>query len=148
MSNHFGVIEVTTLGLAIWGSFLSTFLGVLKAREFWKERFRIDVGVMLTSSVDPGNTVTIRNLGGKPVIVEYWELVWRSGWWPRRKESLLDSPGEFARDIQIAPGASQSLEFSGPDYFAWDVRALKGRSIFISLHIAGRKRRVLQKLAG
>ena len=103
MSNHFGVIEVTTLGLAIWGSFLSTFLGVLKAREFWKERFRIDVGVMLTSSVDLGNTVTIRNLGGKPVIVEYWELVWRSGWWPRRKESLLDHPGSSRGTSRLLP---------------------------------------------
>ena len=148
MTNHSGVTESLTVWLAIWGAVLSTFLGVLRAREFWKERFRIDIGVMLTGSVELGNTVTIRNLSGKPVIVEYWELVWRSGWWPRRKESLLDSPGEFARDIQIAPGASQSLQFSGPDYFDWGVCALKGRSIFVSLHIAGRKRRVLRKVAG
>lgn len=148
MTGHFGITESVTVWIALWGAVLSTFLGVLRAWEFWADRFRIQIGVTLTSDIDLGNTVTIRNLGGKPVIVEYWELVWRSGWWPRHKESLLNSPGECARDIQIAPGASEPLQFSGPDYFDWNASALQGRSICISLHIAGRKRRVLQKLAG
>ena len=148
MIDHYGLTESMTVWLALWGALLSTFLGVLKARGIWKERFRLDVGAVLRGSSDPGNTVTIRNLGGKPVIVEYWELVWRSGWWPRRQESLIDAPGEFAKDIQIAPGAGHSLQFSGSDYFDWGVRALRGRSIFIRLHVAGRKRRVLQKVTG
>ena len=137
-----------TAWLALWGAILSTLLGALKAWEAWKNRFRIDVGVMLTGNSELGNTVTIRNLSGKPVIVEYWELVRRSGRWPRRKESLIDSPGELARDIQIAPGAGHSLRFSGPDHFDWGVHAVEGRSILIALHVAGRKRPVLRKLAG
>ena len=112
--------------LALWGALLSTFLGALKASEVWKGRFRIDVGRMLTSSSELGNTVTIRNLGGEPVIVEYWKLLWRSGRWPRRTESVFDSPGEYATDIHIAPGSSHPLQFAGPDHFDWGVRALKG----------------------
>ena len=80
------------------------------------------------------------------MIVEYWELVQRSGWWPRRKESVIDSPGEFPADIQIASGAGHSLRFTGADYFDWGVHALRGRSVFVRLHVAGRKRRVQQKL--
>ena len=120
----------------------------MRAWEFWKDRFHINVRAMQTGNYELGNTVWIRNLSGKPVIVEYWELFWRSGWWPRRKESLIDSPGEFAKDIQIAPGASRSLTFSGPEYVDWGVHAAKGRSIFIGLHVAGRKRQVLRKLTG
>jgi len=127
---------------------LSTCLVVLRAWEFWKDRFHINVRAMQTGSSELGNTVWIRNLSGKPVIVEYWELSWRSGRWPRREESLIESPGEFARDIPIAPGDSHSLTFSGPDYFNWGKHAVKGRSIFIALHVAGRSRRVLRKVAG
>ncbi|MXX86186.1 MAG: hypothetical protein F4Y71_06985 [Acidobacteria bacterium] len=148
MMNHYGAIESVTPWLALWGAAISTILGALKVRGIWKERFRIDVDALLTGSVELGNTVTIRNLGGKPVIVAYWELVWRSGWWPCRQESLLSSPAEFARDIQIAAGASHSLRFADSDYFDWSARALKGRSIWISLRVAGRKRRVLRKLTG
>ena len=80
--------------------------------------------------------------------LEYWELLGRSGRWTRRTQSVFDSPGEFATDIHIAPGFSYSLQFVGPDHFDWGVRALRGRSIFIRLHIAGRKRRVLRELNG
>lgn len=127
---------------------LSTCLVLLRAWEFWKDRFHINVRAMQTSNYELGNTVWIRNLSGKPVIVEYWEVFWRSGRWPRRKEGLIDSPGEFAKDIQIAPRASHSLTFSGPDYVDWSVHAARGRTVLIGLHIAGRKGQVLRKLTG
>ena len=134
--------------LALWGAVLSRLLGALKAWEIWKGRFRIDVGCLLTGSSELGNTVTIRNLGGDPIIVKYWELLWFSGRWPRRKQSLCDSPGEYATDIHIAPGSSHPLEGAGPDHFEWGARALRGRRLFIRLHIAGKKRRLLRKLCG
>lgn len=116
MTDHCGVTESLTVWLALWGAVLSTFLGALKAWEVWKGRFRIEVGAVLTGSSELGNTVTVRNLGSKPAIVKYWELLWRSGWWLRRKECVFDSPAEFATDIRIAPGSSYSLPFVGPNY--------------------------------
>ena len=82
---------------------LSMSLGLLRAREFWKDRFNINVRAMQTGSPELGNIVRIRNLSGKPVIVEYWELVWRSGWWPGQKESLIDSPGSSRRTSRFLP---------------------------------------------
>lgn len=135
-----------TVWIALWGAVLSTFLGALKACEMWRGRFRIDVGCALTGDAGLGNTVTIRNLGGKPVIVKYWELLWVTGRWPRRTESVFNSPAEYATDIPVAPGSSRTLRFVGEDYFGWGDRALKGRSLNIRLYIVGRPRSLLRRL--
>ena len=146
MTDHGGITESVTVWLALWGAVLSTILGALKAWEVWKGRFRIDVGCMLRGNPEFGNTITVRNLSGNPVIVEYWELLWVSGRWPRRTESVFNSPAEYATDIHVAPGASYPLRFAGPDYFDWGVRGLGRRSIYMRLHIAGRRRPVLRRI--
>ena len=118
--------------LALWGALLSTFLGALKALEVWKGRFRIDVGCMLTSSSELGKHGDDKELGQQAS--PSWNTgscCGRSGRWPRRTESVFDSPGEYATDIHIAPGSSCPLQFVGPDHFDWGVRALRGRRIFI-----------------
>jgi len=135
----------TTL-LAVWGAFLSTVLAVVKLREVWQARFRVEVKASLTASEEAGNTVSIRNLAGKPLILGYWEVLRISGRWPFRKEECLVSPDEYACDCSIAAHSALPLYFTEQDHFDWGPGSLQGDRLFIRLHFAGR-RPILRKLA-
>ncbi len=137
--------SITTI-LAAWGAFLSTLLAGAKLWEVWQARFQIDVVANLTGSEEVGNTVSIRNLTGKPVILGYWEILRVSGRWPFRREKCLVSPDEYASDSSIAAHATLPLSFREADHFPWGPVSLQGDRIFIRLHFAGR-RPILRKLA-
>ncbi|MFM2477333.1 hypothetical protein [Celerinatantimonas sp. MCCC 1A17872] len=126
--------------VAWWGALLSTLLAIVKLYELWTNRFRIDIGKNLTSEEELGNQIFIRNLSSKPVILEYWVVVYKSGIWPRRKFEYIVSPEECATDVQILPNSSKTLSFNGPDHFLWDSKTLNGRKIYIKLYIAGRRK--------
>ena len=71
----------------------------MRAWEFWKDRFHINVRAMQTGNYELGNTVWIRNLSGKPVIVEYWEA------FPdRRRHPGCRCPGVTALSQHLAAG--------------------------------------------
>jgi hypothetical protein len=130
--------SLTTI-LAVWGALLSTVLAGVKLWEVWQARFRVEVVASLTGSEEIGNTVSIRNLAGKPAILGYWEILRISGRWPFWKEKCLVSPDEGARDTSIAPHSTLSLPFIEGDHFAWGPAALQGDRIFMRLHFAGRR---------
>ena len=125
--------------LALWGAVLSTILAFVKLWEVWSSRFRMNVSHNFTSCPHQGSAIFLRNLSGRPVIVEYWELFYGSGIWPFRKTSDIASSGPDTKDQRIDSHSSKSLVFVGPDHFDWGVDALKGRKIYIRLHIAGRR---------
>ena len=133
--------------IAWWGAGLSTLLALVKLGELWRDRFRIDVGRGLTSDPGMGNDIHIRNLSGKPIILAYWDLFYRPHLWPLRKDSYIKSPEDDAHDIQIGPHSSMTLHFIGMDHFDWGWKAMKGRRIYIRLHIAGR-RPILKRVYG
>lgn len=125
--------------IAWWGACLSTLLAIIKLWKLWNSRFRIDVGRSLTSEPEIGNQIFIRNLGSKPIILEYWQLHYCSRWWPIRKFEEFASPREDAADIKIPPHSSKTLSFTGQHHFSWGHKVLNGRSIYIKLYIAGRR---------
>lgn len=137
--------SLTTL-LAVWGALLSTALAVVRLGEVWQARFRVEVVPSFAGSKELGNTVSIRNLAGKPVILGYWEVLKISGHWPFQKERCLVSPDEYVRDSSIPAHAALSLSFSEQDHFEWGSGSLQGDRLFIRLHFAGR-RPILRKLA-
>lgn len=134
--------------LAIWGAALSTFLAGIKAWEVWRARVRIEIGYKFTSDVNIGNDIILRNLSGTPLLVTYWELVWRKrgllGW----KESHIDSPEDGNTDIKINSHSSITLTFKELSYFSTSYDALAGRKIFVRLYIAGRSRPIMRKVCG
>jgi len=134
--------EVNIDYIAWWGAGLSTLLAFVKLWELWRDRFRIDIGYGFTGDPGMGNDIHIRNLAGKPIILGYWELFYRSNWWPLRKDSHIDSPGPDAHDVRIEGHSSKTINFSGIDHFDWGGKAMKGRRIYIRLHIAGRRPKV------
>ena len=134
--------------LALWGAALSTVLAAIKIWEIWKTRVRVEIGYNFTGNDDMGNEVIIRNLSSTPLIITYWELIWRQrtlfGW----KQSHAIGPEESVEDTKLAAHSSFKLIFQGKDHFDWGSSALNGRKIFIRLCVAGRSRPLMRKIYG
>lgn len=123
--------------IALWGAALSTLLAVLKLWEFWRKRFRVEVGSTLRGGASLGNTIRIRNLSGEPIIVSSWEVLYVKGYWPFRKFQEIASPDHDSCDCRIEPRSTFELNFNGQDFFSWSHESLQGRRIFIRIYIAG-----------
>lgn len=131
---------------AWWGAVLSTILAAVKIWELWRDRFRLEICGTFTSSPHIGNKVRIRNLSPTPLILTHWEVFYSSGIWPFRKELPICSKDYDVSDSTIAPASTYSLIFDDGSYFSTDPERLKGRSVYIRLHIAGRIRAICRKL--
>jgi hypothetical protein len=131
--------EAASSFLAWWGAILSTVLGSVKLWELWRDRFRLDLSYNFTGSEDVGNDILIRNLTGRPLILTYWEVMYGSGQWLRRKYETVAYPDHDDGDTRIDPHSTLTLNFSGEQHFAWGTKMLRGRSVYIRLHIAGRR---------
>jgi hypothetical protein len=126
--------------IAWWGAGLSTLLALAKLWELWRERFQVEVSGSFTSDPGIGNEILVRNLSNRSFILAYWELLYGAGRWPVRRFTPLTSPDfHDTGDIRVEPHSTHTLRFNDEDYFDCSVSALKGRGIFIRLHIAGRK---------
>lgn len=131
--------------IALWGAILST---LLAARELLKARMKLEVGFTFTGDVDGiGNKIFVRNLSGRPAIITYYQVQVckrkRTGW------ELIDSVAEadeYFNDISIAPHASITFKFSGPEYFSTNPRDHKGDAIFLYLLVSGKRRPVKLKM--
>ena len=129
-----------SLVLALWGAVVSTALGAIKIWEVWRDRHRVDVGFSFCSGEQRGNTITIRNLAGRPLILSYWELQLRQGRWPCARYSTFQSPElDELLDSRIEPYSSNPLVFAEADHFDWDKGALRGQPLYIRLHFAGHR---------
>jgi hypothetical protein len=112
--------------VAWWGAVLSTLLAIVKLWELWRDRFRLEIGYNFTGKEEEGNTIIVRNLSGKPVILSWWEVLYVSGRWPRRKFEDAAYPDYDAGDERIEPHSSLQLHFVENNHFAWGHKALKG----------------------
>ena len=129
--------ETLTLIIAVWGAIIST---ILAFREYLKSRLQIEIGFSSTSIPEIGNKVTIRNNSVRPIIVTYWEIVFRKWRLLPLGESVCTSPDEYFTEFKIPEHNSKSLEFTEQDYFSCSQNMLKGRKLYLRLHVSGRKR--------
>ncbi len=130
--------EISTL-IAWWGAGLSTLLAIVKLWELWRERFRLDVAGTFASDASVGNSILIRNLSGRPVILSFWEVLYCSGRWPRRRFECIECADYDSGDRRIEPHSTLELHFAEANHFSWGHKILNGRRIFIRLYVAGRK---------
>ena len=124
--------------LAIWGACLSSALGGIKLFELWRDRHRIDVSYSFTSDANEGNTVIIRNLSNRQIIVTYWELFAAFDAKGKRDLDMLSYSDFDCGDLPIAANTSHSLNFCEANFFSTSHSFLKGRNIYIKLCIAGK----------
>ena len=136
------MLTLPSSAVAWWGAAVSSVLAVTKLWEVWRDKFRVEVSGNLVSLPDIGNTVLIRNLSNRSFILSHWELLYGSGRWPFRKLSRVDSSDYDEGDRKVDQFETHTLNFADERYFDWGVDALKGRSIYIRLWIAGRRPRL------
>ena len=134
--------------LAVWGAVLSTLLAGIKLWEIWRARERIEIGYSFTSDENIGNDVMVRNLSATPLLITYWELVWRKRQFVGWKESYIVGPEEDNQDLKVNAHSSIRLHFTEQKHFSTSYAELSGRQIFIRLYIAGRSRPTLRKVYG
>jgi hypothetical protein len=125
--------------IAWWGAGLSTLLAIVKLWELWRDRFRLEIGYSFAGDETVGNSILIRNLSSRPLILSYWEVLYCSGRWPLRKFQDIACAEHDSGDRRIEPHSTLELHFAESDYFSWGHKALKGRRIYIRLFVAGRR---------
>lgn len=138
-----GALLTATLGIVGW----PVRRGLKKIGQ-WRKRFRIEIAWFFTTCSERGNEIIIRNLGDRPVILIYWELLWVSGWRTLWKKTPFRLPEEEIADVRIDAQSSYKLLFAEADHFAWGPTDLRGRKIYIRLWFAGRRRTVLRRVWG
>lgn len=134
-------IDEVSVFIAYWGAVLSTLLAVIKILEFWRDRFRIDVSYSFSTNESTGNKILIRNLSSHPIIIEYWEVLYCSGFWPHQEFEAIVYADYFMSDRRVEAHSTLDLSFTEQHYF----KTLKGKKIFIRIHVAGR-RPILRKI--
>lgn len=130
---------VSSVVVAAWGAILSTLLAGIKIWELWRDRHRIDVGYSFTSDRNQGNTITLRNVSARPLILSYWELQYGKGRWPFKRSDTFQWPEHDESDTKIDAYSSFSLRFTAAEHFDWGSTVLQGRDLYVRLHFAGRR---------
>lgn len=123
--------QALSLIVAAWGAILSTLLAGRRVWEVWRDRHRIDIGYSFCSDEGEGNTISIRNVSGRPLILSYWELQYGRGRWPFTRFETFQSPEpEEVSDCKIEPYTSYPLTFTDAEHFDWGSAVLRGRSVY------------------
>ncbi|MFV7531647.1 hypothetical protein [Enterobacter mori] len=123
-----------------WGAFVATGLAIIKVMETLRDRTRIDVGTSLTTSVNVGHEIRIRNLSPRPIMLTYWEVYYASSLCPLIGRKNISEPEFDTPDSTIAPYNTHTLSFNDENYFPLYHKKLKTSAIYIELHFAGRRR--------
>lgn len=124
--------------LAIWGAVLSTVLFIFKLVEVLNNRLKIDADFISSSNESNGHKIKIRNLSNKTFIVAYWELILCLPF-NNKSDGEHIAYADIDSDHRMDPYATMTLNFTDSNYFSITEKFLKGRNIYIRLHIAGRK---------
>ncbi|RYE60896.1 MAG: hypothetical protein EOP20_01215 [Hyphomicrobiales bacterium] len=135
-----------------WATFIvglltGTFIGNVKTAlevydRFRRPRIAIDRNLYGKGSGYP-NVIRVTNLSPSPVLLDYWELVWRQPLWKfwtwRYRDTLIaDNDGSPA--ITLEPLTPKSYLFGGEHWFDWGANAARGRSMVFRHSLIGEKR--------
>ncbi|MFZ3084944.1 hypothetical protein [Rhodoferax ferrireducens] len=131
--------------IALWGALLSTVLAVIKIMDWWRDRDRLEIDFSSTSDESVGNSIIIRNLYAKPIIITHWELFFAHNRRELRECELIESADFDFHDQTVGANASIVWRFCDAHYFSTSDKVLHGRSIYLKLCIAGRQK-VTRKL--
>jgi hypothetical protein len=129
--------EVTLpLLLSLWGAVISSALALIKIKEALGNRFKIKISYVFRSDPDYGNDISIQNLSGNSVLLDYMELFYKeNGLWPFKKTSHIWSPEDELIDSTITSQSSKFFHFAGGDHFT-----TKGKTVYVRLYFAGNKK--------
>ena len=85
------------------------------------------------------NKLNIKNLSGKPMMIECLELEWRKGFWPFQEiEEIFIEDNFFFENIVVNSHNNKILKFEDENYFNTDKFWKEGMDLYIKLYIAGK----------
>jgi hypothetical protein len=125
--------------LLVWGAGLSTILGLIKLWEtLWRDRIKLSTTYSFTSADQVDDEITIVNLSDRTVQVEHWSLAWQHAFSASSVTDLTPDNGGYR--FTIDPKSEHTIRFSDADKFDWGSRAAKGRKMYLTLFLFGRRR--------
>ena len=132
--------DTLTTFLSIWGATVASGLAGLRVWEVWQERARLSVTCSFSSDPRTGHEIIIQNPSTTPFMISYWELLWVTREFCRRKTVYGMFPNEGYCDITVGGHSRHILRFQGAEYFPWRTEdAIRGK-IYLKLYIVGRRR--------
>ncbi len=134
---------------AIWGAILSTLLAGVKIWEtFWKDRIRLTTTYSFSDEPSTDDTITVVNLSGVPIQVSHWTLAWKPNLFRWNTSTIDVTPEEGTGMFKIGPKDSHTISFNDLAKFDWSYRSAQHRQLLLTLHVFGRRSKVLKVRAG
>lgn len=134
---------LTFLAGALTGGFVGN---VKTGLDIWdrfaKPRIAVHRTLNGSGSGEP-NYIYLTNLSARPLILNYWEIVWRHPlwkfWhWRNREHSVEDAYDR--RNNTLASHKEEVLSFRDGAWFDWGASAAKGRKLIFRYYITGERR--------
>ena len=133
--------DYVSLGLGAWGTVLATALFVFRVAELVFKGPKLGTSFSFSSSPEDGNTVVITNDSNVPAILLHWELVWASAKAASTAERIDEQDG--AGPLIVGAYGTERLTFAEADHFDWGPSQRRGRSVFLKVYFARRKKPVM-----
>jgi hypothetical protein len=131
--------ELIKFWLLVWGAGLSTILGLIKLWEtLWRDRIRLLTTYSFTSADQVDDEITVVNLSDRTVQVAHWSLAWQQAFSATKITDLTPDDGGYR--FTIDPKSEHTITFSDADKFDWGSKAAKGRKMYLTLFLFGRRR--------
>ncbi|MFS0739418.1 hypothetical protein ABC365_02215 [Brevundimonas sp. 3P9-tot-E] len=129
--------------VAWWGAIVATIVAAVELYDRLVRKPLPATSYQLSTSADRGNSITLINGTGTPIMVQHWELFWgRPKWFSLKCDRPIhEREAESHAVFVINPYSSTNWRFVGEAHFPWTIDG--ERQLYIRLRIVGRRRRVV-----
>jgi hypothetical protein len=125
--------------LAVWAAAISTALPCIKIWEVWRDRLRLTTSYDFAAPGQGGYKIIIENPSKTPVMISYWELLWRKGSYVNSETTSGRFPNEGYCEITIPAHGRHVLEFDGDEYFERGWASIAKGKLYLKLYVVGRR---------
>ena len=134
-------IPYYTFAIALLSLIFSTILAILRILEYRRDNAKIAVSYAITGDPNGHNSIYLTNLSSTPILIDYWELVWKQKKWlffNSYKPINLFSDEDL--HVTLPSRVRHSLDFKDEYSFNWHPKAKGKIKLYIVLHISGKNR--------
>lgn len=128
-------------GMATVGFITSTVLAYFKIKDYIRDNRGIHVSYSISGHPEEWNIIYLTNLSAVPVVIEYWDMVWRKKRFPFKSSyEVIQMHDNEDLHQTLQPHVTETFHFKNQYELDWHPTN-KGRvKLFIQLQIAGRKK--------
>lgn len=129
-----------TVFAAGWGAVLSTIIAAVALFRYYRNSYHI-TGDITTIDADGGQKIRLRNISNRDHIITGWVVFF--GYKPdleRTDNQIVDHSEPEDNDIRLQKDHAEVFTFREEHGFEYSTNILDGRSVYICLSIAGKKK--------